>query len=169
MPGPELVDFHGEFARKFDFKMPIHPRHLAQMINPYQGYLGAMQKHFRFEELVQVYKIQAVASLERSTGRDLLAEELSCLSFWMAHSDKSSLNYEDFRELLVGFRFNLPTVADFRQEFMTLLHKDAGHGELTLVHTKEVGLLDEDENAEKHLVNVFRFDLARRIFLERGL
>lgn len=52
IPGPELVEFHGEFAKKFNFKVPIHPRHLSQMIHPFQGYLANMQKHFRYEDLV---------------------------------------------------------------------------------------------------------------------
>jgi hypothetical protein len=118
-----------------------------------------MKKHFRFEDLVQVYENQIVASLERSTGRDLLAEELSCLSMWIAFSDKSALEFSEFSELMGAFRFDVPTMADFKSEFFHVLHKDAGHGELTKVMREEDG----------KGMHVFRFDLARRIFLERGL
>jgi hypothetical protein len=118
-----------------------------------------MQRHFRFEDLVEVYENQIVASLERSMGRDLLAEEISCLSFWLAFTEKSSLSFEEFSELLTVFRFEVPTMRDFKSEFVHILHKDIGHGELTTVKRE----------ADGEATNVFRFDLARRIFLERGL
>jgi hypothetical protein len=123
-----------------------------------------MQKHFRFEDLVQVYENQVVASLERSTGRDLLAEELSCLSFWLAFTEKSSLEFAEFSELLSAFRFDIPTMTDFKSEFEHILHRDAGHGELT-----NVGSSKKQDGKYEDPKYVFRFDLARRIFLERGL
>ena len=57
IPSSELVDFHGNFSKKFRFAVPIHARNLAQMIHPYWGYLCFFKnKHFRFEELVEVYE-----------------------------------------------------------------------------------------------------------------
>ena len=57
IPSNEIVDFHGNFAKKFRFAVPIHPRNLAQMIHPYWGYLSHFpNKHFRFEELMEVYE-----------------------------------------------------------------------------------------------------------------
>lgn len=83
MPANELVDFHGEFAKKFKFTVPLNPINFAQMIYPYQGYLCHFPKHFKFNELVEVYENQIAAGLERVHGRYLFADELSCLSFWM--------------------------------------------------------------------------------------
>ena len=83
IPSDEIVDFHGNFAKKFRFAVPIHARNLAQMIHPYWGYLSHVpNRHFRFEELMEVYENQIAASFERTLGRDLLADELSCLAFW---------------------------------------------------------------------------------------
>ena len=83
IPSDEIVDFHGNFAKKFRFAVPIHARNLAQMIHPYWGYLSHFpNRHFRFEELMEVYENQIAASFERTLGRDLLADELSCLAFW---------------------------------------------------------------------------------------
>jgi hypothetical protein len=56
MPAHELVDFHGEFAKKFKFTVPLNPINFGQMIHPYQGYLCHFPKHFKFNELVEVYE-----------------------------------------------------------------------------------------------------------------
>ena len=57
IPSSEIVDFHGNFAKKFRFAVPIHARNLAQMIHPYWGYLSHFpNRHFRFEELMEVYE-----------------------------------------------------------------------------------------------------------------
>ena len=57
IPSEEIVDFHGNFAKKFRFAVPIHARNLAQMIHPYWGYLSHFpNRHFRFEELMEVYE-----------------------------------------------------------------------------------------------------------------
>ena len=79
----ELVEFHGNFAKKFKFAVPIHALNLAQMIHPYWGYLAHFpNRNFKFEELLEVYENQIAASFERTSGRDLLANELACLAFW---------------------------------------------------------------------------------------
>jgi hypothetical protein len=49
------------------------------------GYLEAFgdSKMFNFEELHTVYLNQIAASYEKTFGRELLGEELSCLTFWL--------------------------------------------------------------------------------------
>lgn len=133
------------------------------MIHPYQGYLAAMSKHMTFTELETVYENQVVSSLERSTGRDLLAEELSCLSLWLAYSEKSSFDdYSEFKGIMEAFRFTdsaqLPTAREFKREFAYLLHKEGGHGELSQVS-------DSKDDTTTSGLSIFRFDLVRRIFL----
>ncbi len=74
----------------------------------------------------------------------------------MCDTDKGYLTFEEMRDLMVAFKFDLEdaSVADFLNEFnFTLLQKP---GELRKEHL-------EAGDA------VFRFDLARSIFLERGL
>lgn len=118
-----------------------------------------MPKHVTWPELAQAYHYQVVSSLERSTGRNLLSDEISALTYWNAYnspSEKASFdNYEDFKGLMVAFRFaELPTLRDFRGEIRELLYMEGGHGELSTFK-------DDDDQ----LKNIFRFDLARRIFL----
>lgn len=57
IPAAELVEFHGQFAKKFRMTVPINPVHFGQMIHPYQGYLSHFpNRHFLFHELVEVYE-----------------------------------------------------------------------------------------------------------------
>jgi hypothetical protein len=55
------------------------------------------------------------------------------------------------KDLMTAFRFKVDSVDSFKAEFSSLLAQHANKGEL---------LGDQP---------VFRFDLARQIFLERGL
>ena len=57
------------------------------------------------------------------------------------------------QELMTAFRFKIDSLPAFRTEFKSLLNRQ--------VHKGELMAADED--------CVFRFDLARQIFLERGL
>ncbi len=79
------------------------------MIHPYWGYLAHFpNRNFKFEELLEVYQNQIAASFERKSGRDLLADELSCLAFWnVNYSQKSSLSWDEMQSLLTAFRFKL--------------------------------------------------------------
>jgi len=79
----KIVDMHGEFANKFKLKVPIHPKNLAHMIYPYQGYLSSFKgREFSFAEIERVYENQIIGSLAKTTGRTLLGDELSALSFY---------------------------------------------------------------------------------------
>jgi len=153
IPSSELVDFHGNFAKKFRFAVPIHARNLAQMIHPYWGYLSHFpDRHFRFEELMEVYENQIASSYERTLGRDLLADELSCFAFWnINYSKSSSLNWPEMQKLLTAFRFKIENEDQFKSEFSFLLSENRGEIKSDLPET------------------IYRFDLARQIFLERGL
>jgi hypothetical protein len=52
----DLVEYHGEFSKKFPFPVPIHPRNMSQMIHPWQGYLAAYaDRGFTFNDLHHIY------------------------------------------------------------------------------------------------------------------
>jgi hypothetical protein len=123
LPSGELVEFHSAFAKKFKFAVPINPVHLGQMIHPYQGYLCHFpNRHLQFNELLEVYENQIAASLERTTGRTLFADELSCLSFWMVnHPKDGALEFSQFNDILTAFRFKVDSLDGFKTEFGTLL------------------------------------------------
>lgn len=82
--GEDLVEFHADFAKKFKFKIPLHPKNMQQMIHPHFGYLTNFKdKIFSFDDLMKVYNNQIVSSYERAIGQDLLGDELASLSYWL--------------------------------------------------------------------------------------
>lgn len=130
VPTEKITDVHQLFASHFRFKVPIHPRNLAQIINPFQGYMASFRpgtKFFSWTQMQQVYDIQIVASFEKTQGRSLLGEELSCLSFWLLQDQerKGYLDFDAFKELLHAFRFpNIESPADFEKEFAFELQEE---------------------------------------------
>lgn len=50
----ELVDFNHDFAKKFKFKVPLHPKNMQQMNNPHFGYLcNFHNRSFNINQCVQ--------------------------------------------------------------------------------------------------------------------
>lgn len=43
VPSEKITDAHAQFATTFKFKLPINPKNLAQIINPYQGYMASFK------------------------------------------------------------------------------------------------------------------------------
>lgn len=64
-------------------------------------------RHYTWDEMLQTYEIQMVASHEKSKGRTVHGEELSALSFWLLQDTekKGSLEIEETSKLLQGLRF----------------------------------------------------------------
>ena len=148
----ELVDFHHDFAKKFKFRIPIHPKNMQQMIHPHFGYLTSFKNRtFNFNQLLEVYKNQIVSSYERSLGQDILADELACLSYWLIEDSqkKGYFTLKDIIPLLEAFRFdvgsNYLNLAAFKKEFKFLLMQNPG----------EVRFDSTEEDV------VIRFDLVR--------
>lgn len=155
----ELVEFHYDFARKFKFRIPLHPKNMQQMIHPHFGYLTNFKgRSFNFNELLQVYHNQIASSYERSLGQDLLGDELACLSYWLIEDaqKKGFFTLKELLPLLEAFRFDITpgyNLSNFKKEFRFLLQQNPG--EIRQEHT-------EDDI-------VIRFDMVRQMFLERGL
>lgn len=110
MPTEKITDVHGMFAGNFRFRVPIHPKNLAQIINPYQGYMANFKpgtKFFSWAQMQQVYDINIVASFEKTKGRHLLGDELNCLSIWLLQDEakKGYLEMDELFELMHAFRF----------------------------------------------------------------
>ena len=98
---------------------------MAQITHPWLGYLPAFgDREFTFEELHTVYLNQIAASYEKTFGRELLGDELSCFSFWLIQdkSQKGWLTLDEFRQLLHAFKFQYLFVDEFGKpdEVLTL-------------------------------------------------
>lgn len=60
VPSEKIIDVHQMFAGNFRFKVPIHPRNLAQIIHPHYGYMASFKpgtKFFSWNQMQQVYQI----------------------------------------------------------------------------------------------------------------
>lgn len=164
-----LPEFHGEFSKINRFTVPLHPKNLAQLVHPFQGYLAHMDGlELTFDELHEIYLNQIASSYEKTFGNTLLGEELSCLSFWLLNetSNKGWLNVREASKLLHTLKFDQVmvdergivtadnmTLKSFKKEFNFNLEQKKG----------ELIKLENEEDT------IIRFDLVRDIFLERGL
>ena len=105
----KMTEFHGEYSKVFRFNIPLHPKNLSQLIHPFHGYLTAYpDKWFSYDDLIGVYTNQIASSYEKSFGRELLGDELSCLSFWLItdENQKGWLDLNDTQKLLKSFKFD---------------------------------------------------------------
>mmetsp|Transcript_48843 Transcript_48843/g.56140 ORF Transcript_48843/g.56140 Transcript_48843/m.56140 type:complete len:284 (+) Transcript_48843:96-947(+) len=153
--GEDVLKFFDLYRQTFKFETAFEPKNLIQMIHPYYGYLMHTPIALSFDDLMKIFKIQLISSFERSLGQTFLAEELAAFSYWQ-HIDQEGQGYldlEGFGNVLKFLRFyNLESLEAIREEFAwTLLPLD---GELK-------NMTEEDA--------IFRFELIRRIFLERDL
>lgn len=119
---PDLIDVHASFSKTFTFKVPINPRNLSQMIHPHQGYMASMpNRGYSWDEMLQMYEMQMIASYEKAKGRYLHSEELSALSFWLLSDTerKGSLtDAKDMQQLMGGLRYpDIDSWSKFREEF----------------------------------------------------
>ena len=91
------------------------------MIHPHWGYMASMPgKSYSWEEMLQMYEIQMLASFEKAVGRYLHGEELSALSFWLTQDveRKGSLDEDTMARLCHGLRFtDVNSWSTFREEF----------------------------------------------------
>lgn len=152
VPTEKITELHELYAGNYRFKVPLHPKNLAQIINPYQGYMANFKpgtKFFSWPQMQQVYDINIVASFEKTQGRYLLGDELACLSMWLLQDEncKGWLEMDELLPLVHALRFsNVRNLDEFTKEFAFEL---------------------KEEHRWSPQVN--RFDLIRRIFLNRGL
>jgi hypothetical protein len=98
------------------------------MIHPHYGYLCSFKNRtFNFNELHQVYLNQLVSTYERSLGQDMLADEVSCLGYWLIEDSqkKGFFTFKEVIPLLEAFRFDVSSpnfnLAAFKKEFKFLL------------------------------------------------
>ena len=54
----DLIDVHASFSKTFQFRVPINPRNLSQLIHPHQGYMASMpDRGYSWDEMVSMYEL----------------------------------------------------------------------------------------------------------------
>ena len=111
-----------------------------------------------------MYLNQIASSFEKSMGRTLLGEELSCFSFWLVQDTlkKGWLSLDEFRVLLKALKFQYLFEDEIGQPDEVLNLKKLKN-EFKFNLKDKFGELIHDEDT------IIRFDFIRDIFLERGL
>ncbi|EGR32066.1 leucine rich repeat protein [Ichthyophthirius multifiliis] len=152
----KVLEFHYELMKSYKFQVPIEPHLLVQMIHPHQGYLSHYPGSFSQQDLMNIYYYKLVASMERSLGQDLLANEISAFTYWNLYDkdEEGSFDLQKFAEFMKTFRFNLNgSLSDFQKQFKFGLSLNQGE-------------ISRDLQEQEQVI---RFDFYRYIFLERNL
>lgn len=120
------------------------------MVHPHFGYLLNFKKKVTLDEYTKFLEAMVFASEERYLGQTLHSNEISAFNFWKLYTSESQLKLADFCLLLNAFKFE--TASDtFEKDFS--YHLRNTDGEFLSNKAEKIG----------------RFDLFRKIFLERGL
>lgn len=121
--GADLIEAHGSLSKAgYQFRLPIHPRNMSQMIHPHQGYMAAMPgPGFSWDEMLKMYELQMVSSYEKSKGRTIHGEEISALAYWLV-SDPDKKGYmtdeKQVDNMMTSFRFlGIKNFERFKKEF----------------------------------------------------
>ena len=52
----KMTKFHGEFSKRWEFRVPLHPKNTAQLIHPFYGYLASFKhEEFTYDRLYSHY------------------------------------------------------------------------------------------------------------------
>lgn len=66
----EILPFHYEFTKHYNFDLPVHHKNLGMMLHPHWGYLCKFTQHdFNFNHIVNFYYDEFVSSYFRNIGR----------------------------------------------------------------------------------------------------
>jgi hypothetical protein len=143
----------------FKFQIPIDPLYLFQMFHPYAGYMANLHRSLEFEELLEFFHINIVATYEHLSGQSLLGKSISSMAYWKFYlqdrqTDSTApgyMNSNEFMTFLKQFRLG-------RSQDNFLGHED---------FQKEFEFL---ASCEKFSLNeqITPFDFYRLIFLERN-
>jgi hypothetical protein len=149
-----FLEFHNLYIDEYNFEIPIDDRSLMEMLHPHYGYLTNLPVRLNFNQLLKFYALQSLASFERLEGEELLARQLSALNYWRCvdTADKGIVNLTQFNQLLQAFKLpELNSKAEIERTFAWTLKE----------LPNELNHMDEAKG-------LLRFELVRRIFLERN-
>lgn len=150
-------------ASIFKFHPVIAPEFMKQMFGDTHGYLVNLPNPIEQEYIFDLWKVLTVATFEKLSGQDLLAQEISSFGFWRIIGDniKSSnlkdekspglgaVNEIDFLDMLKftrAWNFSEKTIEDCKKEFSV----------------SEAEFIEKDSG-------LVRFDVFRHIWLQRNL
>ena len=67
MGSDRVVDMHNQYAKAYQFRIPLHQRNLSQIVHPHQGYLAAFpDRGFSWDEMFGLYETMLVSTYEKT-------------------------------------------------------------------------------------------------------
>lgn len=151
----DLIELMHEYSKIYKCQIPIEPLYLYQMFHPHKGYMLNLHRSIEWEELLDVFRTNIVATYEYLSGQSLLAHSISSMAYWDFYlkgtgmENSGYMDENEFYRLLTYFKLRKDFVdkSDFKKEFDSQVTSEN---------------LDLD-------MNVVPFEFYRMIFQQRNL
>lgn len=154
IPAAEFLEFFTEYNKHYTGDFPFDQTAVTGLVHPYHGHLTRLPNLFHWQQFLHFLRIEALASYERKTGQQLPAKQLSSYNIWTALDTEHAghLDFPRFQQLLQAL--HIPTVTNFKE-----LRKEL---------TWTMRDLPQELEGMSESKAVLRFELVRRLFLERN-
>lgn len=97
----EILPFHYELTKNWEFDVPIHSKNMAHMLHPHWGYLTKLRDvELSFDGLTSFYEKEIKASLLRNMNKPYLANRVSAFNYWEFLTQDGAMKFSDFGRLL---------------------------------------------------------------------
>lgn len=154
IPATDFLQFFTEYNKHYTGDFPFDQTAINGLVHPVRGHLTRLPNLFHWQQFLRFMQIEALASYERSTGQQLPAKQISTYNIWTTLDTEQTghLDFPRFQQLLHAL--HIVSVTNFEE-----LHKELAWTLRDL--PRELEGMSESKA-------VLRFELARRLFLERN-
>lgn len=154
IPAANFLEFFVEYNKHYSGEFPFDQIALLGMLHPIRGHLTRLPGSFHWQQFLHFLQLETLATYERQNGQQLPAKQISAYNLWIA-LDEQQTGYLDFPRFL---------------QMLHVLHISSVFTFADL--TKELAWTMRDLPRELEGMSegkaVFRFELIRRLFLERN-
>lgn len=154
IPAANFLEFFMEYKKHYSGDFPFDEIAILGMVHPIRGHLTRLPGSFSLQQFLRFLQLETLATYERAEGQHLPAKQISAFNLWLALDDQHT-GYLDFPRFL---------------QMLHVLHISSVHTFADL--TKELSWTMRDLPRELEGMSetkaVLRFELVRRLFLERN-
>ena len=152
IPAANFLEFFVEYNKHYTGEFPFDQTSILGMLHPVRGHLTRLPCSLQWQQFLHFLQLESLASFERQKGQQLPAKQICVYNLWKLMDTTGYLDFPRFLQLLHAMHISpISTFEDLKKELAWTL-RDLPT-ELTGMHTGKAAL---------------RFELARRLFLERN-
>lgn len=152
IPAANFLEFFVDYNQHYTGEFPYDQIAILGMLHPIRGHFTRLPCSLQWQQFLHFLQLESLASYERQNGQQLPAKQISVYNLWTLLDNTGHLDFPRFLQMLHALHiYPITTFADLKKELAWTL-RDL---------PKELNGMDEN-NA------VLRFELARRLFLERN-